>query len=564
MNTRFTTITITVYLLQFILFLVLIKEIDAKNSESVEQTQDVNSLNGNGFASDPKTGLQCNCNCDANYNTTTKTTKDYFLDVFQDNNVLHNSVKTETKPKDVTIFVITPTYSRPTQMADMTRLSQTLSLVKNLFWIVSEDSQTRSQQVAELLNRTAIRSVHLLGPRPATHLDRRSGRGVSNRLMALQYLREQFTNTSEEGVIYFADDDNAYDIRIFEEMRATRKVSMFPVGLIAKLGLSTPIVSRQTAKIIGFHDPFISRRKYAVDMAGFAVNLQLFLNRPKATMPYKVGYEEDYFIKSLGVQFDDLEPKAHNCTQILVWHTKTSAAIAPNYAYLTKYNDYNNTNLPLLYDNSLYGLALKRAVCRHLVMNLCLLLGLLGQKDGLNVGQNASLSDGHTRQQFVQLLVVTNGQLAVCRHLVMNLCLLLGLLGQKDGLNVGQNASLSDGHTRQQFVQLLVVTNGQLAVCRHLVMNLCLLLGLLGQKDGLNVGQNASLSDGHTRQQFVQLLVVTNGQLAVCRHLVMNLCLLLGLLGQKDGLNVGQNASLSDGHTRQQFVQLLVVTNGQL
>jgi hypothetical protein len=171
-------------------------------------------------------------------------------------------------------------------------------------------------QVTELLNRTGIPSVHLLGPRPATHLDRRSGRGVSNRLKALEYLREKYTNTSEEGVIYFADDDNAYDIRIFEEMRATKRVSMFPVGLIAKLGLSTPIVSNETAKIIGFHDPFISRRKYAVDMAGFAVNLQLFLNKPKATMPYKVGYEEDYFIKSLGVQFHDLEPMANNCTQV--------------------------------------------------------------------------------------------------------------------------------------------------------------------------------------------------------------------------------------------------------
>ena len=51
-------------------------------------------------------------------------------------------------------------------------------------------------------------------------------------------------------------------------------------------------------------------------MAGFAVNLQLFLSRPKATMPYKKGYEEDYFIKSLGIHLDDLEPKANNCTQV--------------------------------------------------------------------------------------------------------------------------------------------------------------------------------------------------------------------------------------------------------
>lgn len=172
--------------------------------------------------------------------------------------------------------------------------------------------------MSALLNRSTIPYVHLLGPRPPTHLDKRSGRGVSNRLKAFEYLRETYTNTSQEGVIYFADDDNAYDIRLFDQIRDTKKVSMFPVGLIAKLGLSTPIVSNTTAKIIGFHDPFIGRRKYAVDMAGFAVNLNLFLSKPKATMPYKVGYEEDYFIKSLGVKLTDLEPKANNCTEVCV------------------------------------------------------------------------------------------------------------------------------------------------------------------------------------------------------------------------------------------------------
>jgi len=40
-------------------------------------------------------------------------------------------------------------------------------------------------------------------------------------------------------------------------------------------------------------------------------------------------------------------------------------------------------------------------------------------------------------------------------------------------------------------------------------------LGLLGQKNGLDVRQNTTLSDGDTGQQFVQLLVVADGQLKV-------------------------------------------------
>lgn len=149
-----------------------------------------------------------------------------------------------------------------------------------------------------------------------THRDKRSGRGVSNRLRALKWLRDSYTNTSNQGVIYFADDDNAYDIRVFDEMRQTEKVSVFPVGCLAKLGVSSPIIDPKSGLVSGFHDPFLTRRKFAVDMAGFAVDLQLFLRNAKATMPYKVGYEEDYFIKSLGIKITDLEPKADNCTKV--------------------------------------------------------------------------------------------------------------------------------------------------------------------------------------------------------------------------------------------------------
>ncbi len=40
-------------------------------------------------------------------------------------------------------------------------------------------------------------------------------RGVSNRNAALDWLR---WNGDPFGVLYFADDDNAYDIRLFEEV----------------------------------------------------------------------------------------------------------------------------------------------------------------------------------------------------------------------------------------------------------------------------------------------------------------------------------------------------------
>ena len=39
-------------------------------------------------------------------------------------------------------------------------------------------------------------------------------RGVANRSLGLEWVIEN----SDEGVVYFADDDNTYDIRLFEEV----------------------------------------------------------------------------------------------------------------------------------------------------------------------------------------------------------------------------------------------------------------------------------------------------------------------------------------------------------
>jgi hypothetical protein len=42
------------------------------------------------------------------------------------------------------------------------------------------------------------------------------------------------------GVVYFADDDNTYDIRLFKEIATTQRISMFPVGFIGSQGMVRP------------------------------------------------------------------------------------------------------------------------------------------------------------------------------------------------------------------------------------------------------------------------------------------------------------------------------------
>ena len=38
-------------------------------------------------------------------------------------------------------------------------------------------------------------------------------------------------------MLYFADDDNSYDVGIFDELKKVDGVAMFPVGLIRPVGV---------------------------------------------------------------------------------------------------------------------------------------------------------------------------------------------------------------------------------------------------------------------------------------------------------------------------------------
>lgn len=68
-------------------------------------------------------------------------------------------------------------------------------------------------------------------------------RGVANRRAAIQWIRAH-TNHQRPGVLYFGDDDNTFDLKLFDEIRDTRTVSMFPVGLVGLYAVSAPIVEK--------------------------------------------------------------------------------------------------------------------------------------------------------------------------------------------------------------------------------------------------------------------------------------------------------------------------------
>lgn len=134
-----------------------------------------------------------------------------------------------------TLHIITPTYSRPVQKAELTRLANTLLHVSNLHWIVVEDSQRRTTLVSHFLQEKGLNYTHLNILTPMTYKYRGDGRnprvprGTLQRNLALRWLRETFPlNYSQPGVVYFADDDNTYSLQLFEEVRGyVLKVKVF-------------------------------------------------------------------------------------------------------------------------------------------------------------------------------------------------------------------------------------------------------------------------------------------------------------------------------------------------
>ena len=99
-------------------------------------------------------------------------------------------------------------------------------------------------------------------------------------------------------------------------MRFTKKVSVWPVGIVGYLRYERPIV--KSGKVVGWFTYWMPDRPFAMDMAGFAVSLRLFFDHPTAEFSNIVrrGELESDLISKLGIRLNDLEPKADGCTKV--------------------------------------------------------------------------------------------------------------------------------------------------------------------------------------------------------------------------------------------------------
>lgn len=107
------------------------------------------------------------------------------------------------------------------------------------------------------------------------------------------------------------------------QIAKVKRVGVWPVGLVGGLNAETPIVNKN-GQVSGYKSGWKPNRPFAIDMAGFAINLDLILTKTEAKFSNQMehGLQESEFLSYFTTK-EQLEPLADNCTKVYVWHTRT-------------------------------------------------------------------------------------------------------------------------------------------------------------------------------------------------------------------------------------------------
>lgn len=93
----------------------------------------------------------------------------------------------------------------------------------NVHWVIIEDAVNKTDLVTNFLAKTQLPFTHLNIPTPTPMKMSQDDpswlkpKGVLQRNAGLAWIRSH-VSLQEKGVVYFADDDNTYDLDIFEEV----------------------------------------------------------------------------------------------------------------------------------------------------------------------------------------------------------------------------------------------------------------------------------------------------------------------------------------------------------
>ena len=114
--------------------------------------------------------------------------------------------------------------------------------------------------------------------------------------------------------------------------------------------LERPVVN-DDGEITGWSVGWGTDRPFAIDMAGFAINLSYLLSHTSAKFADSVkrGYQESEFLKHL-VHLEDLEPLSRD--KVLVWHTRTEQTNLNKVSLLSVWFPVFNWSFSMIPDQS--------------------------------------------------------------------------------------------------------------------------------------------------------------------------------------------------------------------
>lgn len=203
------------------------------------------------------------------------------------------------------IIVVTATYERKRRMDMIGHLKSVLEGRDDVTWIVVEDAADKDAHLSSYLPDFAV----YLNKGPTRDF------GHAQRNFAFEYIVDK----GLKGVVYNADDDNWYNPLIFEEIKKTKRISVFPVGNLGPAGIERPII--RGGKFLSWQAGWLSR-KFPVDMAGFAFRSELLEKIDRPYWDYSGRGGESEFISKFAELPDDLEFLCDDCTRLMVRHNE--------------------------------------------------------------------------------------------------------------------------------------------------------------------------------------------------------------------------------------------------
>lgn len=225
------------------------------------------------------------------------------------------------------LIIVTATSVRPHQAYYLNRLAHVLKNVPPpLLWIVAEWPY-QSRETAEILRSSGVLYRHLICNRNTTNIRKII---VCQKNNAIFHIKKHRL----DGIVHFADEERAYSVDLFEEMRKIRRFGTWPVaihvGARYRVVLEGPLCRGN--QVTGWHTNQRRGvpRRFPIGFSGFAFNSTILWDPQRWNSPTlesiilhsggRGGLQESRFIEKLVEDETQMEGLADNCSRVMVWN----------------------------------------------------------------------------------------------------------------------------------------------------------------------------------------------------------------------------------------------------